>query len=87
MIEGLLADGARYGSVRDDVPPGELASFCLHALTAAGGLSSQAAALRLVTVALAGLRPRAASEHEPRGEASDHPPHRSGHRRAPASPP
>ncbi|NED22416.1 TetR/AcrR family transcriptional regulator [Streptomyces sp. SID9913] len=85
MIEELLADGVRDGSVRDDVPPGELASYCLHALTAASGLSSQAAALRLVTVTLAGLRSRAASEHGPRTDASAHPSRRSGHRHTPGS--
>ncbi|MBA2423836.1 MAG: TetR/AcrR family transcriptional regulator, partial [Actinobacteria bacterium] len=42
---------------RDDVSPDELASYCLHALSAAGGLSSRAAVRRLVTVTLAGLRP------------------------------
>ncbi|NEC26935.1 TetR/AcrR family transcriptional regulator [Streptomyces sp. SID8111] len=56
MIEELLADGARDGSVRGDVPPGELAAYCLHALTAAGGLPSRAAVLRLVTVTLDGVR-------------------------------
>lgn len=40
LIEDLLADGARQGSVRSDVAPGELASYCLHALAAAGHLPS-----------------------------------------------
>jgi hypothetical protein len=35
----------------------ELASYCLHALTAAGTLPSKAAVRRLVTVTLAGLHP------------------------------
>jgi hypothetical protein len=43
-------------AVRDDVPPAELASYCLHALQAASSLSSEAAVRRLVTVTLAGLR-------------------------------
>ena len=57
LITGLLADGARAGQVRADVPPGELAAYCLHALSAASGLPSPAAVRRLVAVTLAGLRP------------------------------
>lgn len=57
MIRGLLAEGAKTGDIRDDVAPGELASYCLHALTAAGSLPSKAAVRRLVEVTLAGLRP------------------------------
>ena len=56
LIEDLLAEGARTGDVRDDVAPGELAGYCIHALTAAGRLPSKAAVRRLVTVTLAGLR-------------------------------
>ncbi|WP_194918694.1 TetR/AcrR family transcriptional regulator [Catenulispora rubra] len=59
LITELVAVGARNGSLRDDVAPAELASFCLHALTAAGGLTSKAAVRRLVQVTLAGLRPQA----------------------------
>lgn len=59
MIRDLLAEGAEAGDLRDDVAPDELASYCLHALTAAGGLSSKAAVRRLVKVTLAGLHPRA----------------------------
>ena len=57
MIRDLLAEGAASGDLRDDVAPDELASYCLHALTAAGSLPSKAAVRRLVTVTLAGLRP------------------------------
>ena len=57
LIRQLLAEGAQTGDLRDDVAPGELASYCLHALNAASGLPSQAAVRRLVTVTLAGLRP------------------------------
>ncbi len=57
MIRQLLAEAAATGDVRDDVAPDELASYCLHALTAAGNLPSQAAVGRLVTVTVAGLRP------------------------------
>ena len=58
MIRNLLTEGAGTGDLRGDVPPDELASFCLHALTAASSLPSKAAVRRLVTVTLAGLHPR-----------------------------
>jgi AcrR family transcriptional regulator len=58
MVRDLLAEAARAGHVRDDVAPEELASYCLHALSAANTLPSRAAVRRLVTVTLAGLRPR-----------------------------
>lgn len=57
LVRDLLAEAAEAGDVRDDVAPDELASYCLHALTAASSLPSKAAARRLVTVTLAGLRP------------------------------
>jgi AcrR family transcriptional regulator len=57
LIRDLLAECAAAGDVRDDVAPNELASYCLHALTAAGSLSSKAAVRRLVTLILDGLRP------------------------------
>ena len=59
MIQDLLTEGAEIGDLRDDVAPDELASYCLHALTAASNLPSKAAVRRLVTVTLAGLRPGA----------------------------
>jgi AcrR family transcriptional regulator len=58
MVRDLLTDAATTGDVRADVAPDELADYCLHALTAAGRLPSKAAVRRLVTVTLAGLRPR-----------------------------
>jgi AcrR family transcriptional regulator len=57
MFRDLLAEAAATGDIRDDIATGELASYCLHALTAAGTLPSPEAAERLVTVTLAGLRP------------------------------
>jgi AcrR family transcriptional regulator len=57
MIRDLLTEGAESGDLRDDIAPDELASYCLHALAAAGSLQSKAAVRRLVTVILAGLRP------------------------------
>ena len=56
FIRDLLTEGAQSGELRDDVAPEELASYCLHAITAAGDLPSDAAVHRLVTVILAGLR-------------------------------
>jgi AcrR family transcriptional regulator len=56
MIRDLLTEGAETGDLRDDVAPDELATYCLHALTAASSLPSKAAVCRLVTVTLAGLR-------------------------------
>jgi AcrR family transcriptional regulator len=57
FLQDLLAEAANKGEVRDDVAPGELASYCLHALTAASTMPSKAAVRRLVNVTLAGLRP------------------------------
>jgi AcrR family transcriptional regulator len=57
LLRDLLAEAARGGVVRDDVPAAELASYCLHALTAAGSLRSRAAVRRLVAVTLTALRP------------------------------
>lgn len=57
LIRDLLTEAAETGDVRDDVAPDELASYCLHALTAASSLPSKAAVRRLVTVTLAGLHP------------------------------
>ncbi|MGH3925603.1 MAG: TetR/AcrR family transcriptional regulator [Pseudonocardiaceae bacterium] len=59
LIKDLLAEAAQAGQIRDDVAPDELASYCLHALNAAGSLPSQAAVRRLVTLNLDALRPRA----------------------------
>lgn len=57
LVRDLLTEGADTGELRDDVPPDELTSYCLHALAAASSLPSKAAVRRLVTVTLAGLRP------------------------------
>ncbi|MFN2568641.1 MAG: TetR/AcrR family transcriptional regulator [Candidatus Dormibacteria bacterium] len=56
LIVDLLIEGARIGDIRRDVEPGELASYCLHALMAASTLPSKAAVRRLVAVTLDGLR-------------------------------
>lgn len=57
LIRDLVIEGVSAGTLRDDVEPEVLASYCLHALTAASGLRSKAAVRRLVTVTVAGLRP------------------------------
>ena len=59
LIRDLLIDAAEAGQVRDDVAPDELATYCLHALTAASSLPSKAAVRRLIAFTLAGLRPEA----------------------------
>jgi AcrR family transcriptional regulator len=56
FIRDLLTEAAKAGDFRDDVPPDELASYCLHALESASSLPSRAAVRRLVAVILAGLR-------------------------------
>ena len=61
MVRDLLAEAAATGAVRNDVTPDELASYCLHALAAAGTLPSKAAVRRLVTITLTGCTPRADS--------------------------
>jgi AcrR family transcriptional regulator len=58
FVRDLLREGAASGEVRDDVPPEELASYCLHAVAAARHLPSKAAVSRLVGVILAGLQAR-----------------------------
>ena len=52
----LLTEVAATGDLRDDIAPDELAIFCVHALSAAGRLPSEAAVRRLVAVTLAALR-------------------------------
>jgi AcrR family transcriptional regulator len=56
FVAELLAEGAKAGRLRDDVPPDELAAYCLSALAAAAALPSREAVRRLVTVTMSGLR-------------------------------
>jgi len=60
LVRDLLVEGIQTGELRGDIAPEELASYCLHALTAASTLSSPAAVYRLVAVTLTGLRADAA---------------------------
>lgn len=57
LLRDLIAEAASAGQIRGDVPPDELAGYCLHALAAASSLPSRAAVQRLADVTLAGLRP------------------------------
>ncbi|WP_151476377.1 TetR/AcrR family transcriptional regulator [Streptomyces albicerus] len=79
MVRDLLAEGVRSGDFRDDVAPDELATYCLHALTAAAALPSEAAAHRLVTVTLSGLRDTHAvpDDRKPRTSRHEHSHHRA----------
>ena len=56
LVRTTLAEAVAAGHIRDDIPPGELVTYCLHALDAAAELRSKAAINRLVAVTLAGLR-------------------------------
>jgi AcrR family transcriptional regulator len=55
LFATLLSEAAAAGAVRRDVPPDELANYCLHALSAAADAGSNAATSRLISVVLAGL--------------------------------
>lgn len=57
MVRDLIGEGGENGSLRADVAAGELADFCLHALSAAAVAPSAAAVRRLVTVIMSGLKP------------------------------
>lgn len=57
FVTGLIREAVAGGVVRSDIPPGELAAYCLHALAAAAGLPAKAARDRLVRVTLSGLQP------------------------------
>ena len=60
FVEELIRAAARTDAVRRDVPSGELAQYCLHALGPANATRSHEATRRLVNVTLAGLRPASA---------------------------
>lgn len=57
FVTALIGEAAERGEVRDDIPAAELATYCLHALTAASSMSGKAALDRLLTVTLSALRP------------------------------
>ena len=57
MVKDLVKEAAITGDIRDDIPPNELAGYCIHALDAAGHAPSDKAVTRLVKLTLAGMRP------------------------------
>ena len=57
LIRDLLDEAARAGEVRDDIPPDELAAYCLHALNAAASANSKAAVQRLIALTYASIQP------------------------------
>jgi AcrR family transcriptional regulator len=57
MIGYVITDAVASGTVRDDIPPNELAGYCIHALEAAGHAPSEKSVTRLVTLTLAGMQP------------------------------
>ena len=57
LIRELVIEGTEAGDLRRDVPPDELATYCLHALTAAAALPAGAAIRRLVGVTISGMAP------------------------------
>ncbi|TFD81081.1 hypothetical protein [Cryobacterium psychrophilum] len=58
FIQDVVRRAVASGAIRDDMAPEELASYCLHALTAAAESPSRAAVNRLVRLTLDSLRPR-----------------------------
>ena len=56
LLTDLLGQLATTGDVASDVPPGELATFVLHALSAAPRMPSHEAVSRLIMTTMAGLR-------------------------------
>ena len=56
FVQELIADAAASGAVRRDVPAGELAAYCLHALSAATSLYDPAAIHRLIQTTVTGIR-------------------------------
>lgn len=57
LFSEVLSEAAATGTIRDDAEPIELATYCIHALAAAGDLASESAVQRLINMTLAGLRP------------------------------
>jgi AcrR family transcriptional regulator len=57
FVQDLVSDAATAGAVRQDMSAAELATYSLHALSAAATLNSRAAIQRLVRITLSGLQP------------------------------
>ncbi len=56
IFRACLAEAASEGFVRTDIPPDELATYCLHALAAARTMRAKSAVRRLLEVTLSGVR-------------------------------
>lgn len=56
FLRDLLIEASRFGQVRTDITPDELASYCIHALSAAANASSKPAVQRLVDLTLTALK-------------------------------
>ena len=56
LLRALLTEAAEAGLVRNDIPPTQLASYCIHALGASRELPSKAAVRRLAAVTMAVLQ-------------------------------
>ena len=56
MVRDLVAEAAAAGHIRNDMAPEDLATYCIHALTATRAVRSRAAADRLVDLTLDALR-------------------------------
>ncbi|HEX5087824.1 MAG TPA: TetR/AcrR family transcriptional regulator [Nocardioides sp.] len=59
VVEGLIETAARDGDARGDVPPAELATFALAAMSSAAHSKSKNAISRLLAVTFDALSPRA----------------------------
>ncbi|HZA32683.1 MAG TPA: TetR/AcrR family transcriptional regulator [Propionibacteriaceae bacterium] len=55
IFADLIVEAAASGAVRGDVPPDELAAYCISALEAASAATTPAALMRLVDLVWAGL--------------------------------
>ena len=55
LLTGLIDEGIEASELRDDVPPAELALYCLNAAAGARYAETQAAVRRLLDVAMTGL--------------------------------
>jgi AcrR family transcriptional regulator len=55
LLTRLIDEGIEAGELRDDVPPSELALYCLNAAAGARYAESQAAVRRMLDVAMTGL--------------------------------
>lgn len=57
FVRDLITKAAQEGNVRTDTSTDELATFCIHAITAASELKNKTAVRRLVTLILSALEP------------------------------